>query len=327
MADIRQPSLEELIRALSIQGANVDTNLIGDRAIKGMELQDTILKNKQAQEDRARKIAAEIDALKKAREQKGKEQKFADTMKGPVVARIGGQDVKAAETQALAPQFPMAPLADAFPKETAEAALKMQIEAAKPNKDNERPDNIKQLFQVGDKVMGVTYGGQVKEIQAPGQLNPLKKTLPADIAVQLGDFDTLSTQLERVKNTNKKDFTGFIQGPLGKLSQKTGVGASPERGDFLSNINSIRNQLIYLRSGKQINEKEYERLLAELPNENASDVDFNAKLKTFETVFNEIKENRRKSLETGFDVPKSNNDGKMDINALGNVLKLPRKKK
>jgi hypothetical protein len=316
-SQIRQPSQEELLRALTAGQGTFDPTVASKGVIAGEDLASTILKNKQGQEDRVRQLAEKIAQAKK-------EATFVKGVQaGPTVTNIIGKPVTASQTiQGVQPEDKqLGDIANAFPKETAMDLLKERLQATseegktkrallKQQQKNEAPDKIKQLFQVGDKVMGVTYGGLVKEINAPGQLNPLKKTLPADASTQLADFDTLSSQIQTVKDTFNKDFTGPVQARTGELAQtldmpSIGLGADAKRSDFYSNVNSIRNQLLYLRSGKQINEKEYERLLAELPNEKRSDVDFSAKLKNFENVFNEIKNNRRSALATGYNIPGS----------------------
>lgn len=135
---------------------------------------------------------------------------------------------------------------------------------------------------------------------------PRQKQVGDESTKQAGDFNTLAKQIDLVKQTFKPEFVGAVQGRTGKLAQaidvpEIGLGASKDRADFLANVNSIRNQLIYLRSGKQINESEYARLLAELPNENSSDTDFRAKLDNFQNVFNEIAQNRQKAFaEAGY---------------------------
>lgn len=341
-SQIHQPTQEDLLRALTAGQTPFDPTQISKGVIAGQDLADTILKGKNAQEDRIRLLSEKIAQAKK-------EKNFVSGVQaGPVVSNIIGKPITASQTiqGVQGDDKQLGDIAAAFPKETALDLLKERIQSKseagkleraklRQEKENSAPDRIKQLFQVGDQVMGVTYGGKVQPINAPGQLNPLKKTLPADISQQLGDFDTLSQQLETIKSTFKPEFTGPVQARTGELAQtldipSVGLAADPMRSDFYSNVNSIRNQLLYLRSGKQINEKEYERLLAELPNEKRSDVDFAAKLNNFEHVFNEIKKNRRSALSTGFNVPGSTtpppptgNPGQID--ALAAALGLKKK--
>lgn len=320
-SQIIQPTQEDLLRALTAGQTNFDPTLASKGIAAGEDLASTVLKNKNAQEDRIKLLADKIAQAKA-------EKTFVKGVQaGPVVSNIIGKPITASQTiQGVQPEDKqLGEIAGAYPKEVAAEKLKEillnksevgKLERAKlrQDKENAAPDKIKQLFQVGDQVMGVTYGGKVQPINAPGTLNPLNKSLPADISQQLGDFDTLSGQLQTVKDTYKPEFVGPVQARTGELAQtvdlpSVGLGADPLRSDFYSNINSIRNQLLYLRSGKQINEKEYERLLAELPNEKRSDIDFAAKLKNFENVFNHIKANRRSALATNYHIPGSNVPG------------------
>jgi len=319
----RQSQLDpELIRMI-IAGqtppqTTFDPTAISKGAIQGTDLASTILENKQKQEDRIRLLAEKIAQAKK-------EKAFVSGIqKGPVVTSVVGHPVTASETvQGVQPEDKqLGEIAAAYPKEVAAEKLKElllnksevgKLERAKLRQEqNTSPDRIKQFGQIGDKVVGLTYGGKVQPIDLGGQqFHPLEKTLPADISQQLGDFNTLSDQINTVKASYKPEFVGAVQSRTGALAQtfdipQVGLAASPLRADFLSNVNSIRNQLLYLRSGKQINEKEYERLLSELPDERRSDVDFEAKLANFERVFNEIKENRRNALATGYNVPATN---------------------
>lgn len=345
------PSLQELIAAYTSSNQTPDTYKIGAGAVRGQELQDSVLNNTLKRQSDELALKKEIEDLKNKRQQKKKEQAYAESLQqGPVVATPGGQPVHANETiQGLSPEDrTLADIAQPFTKDVAAEQLKEiiqskseagKLERAKLRQDqqNQTPDKIKQLFQLQDgRTVGVTYGGAIKEIDVPGgKLNPLDKPLPADNAQQLGDFATLSDQIQRAKDSYKPEFVGVVAGRTGKVAQTLdipalGLGADTERSNFLSNINSVRNQLLYLRSGKQINEKEYERLLAELPDENKSSKDFEAKMKNFEAVFNEMVSNRKKSLaEGGYRVPGGANTppagGKPDIGAALRAL-LPKRK-
>jgi len=168
-------------------------------------------------------------------------------------------------------------------------------------------DFIKTTFTGNDGKSYALWGrsGQVTEVPVTASGPMVKPTAPGEMVQQFGDFQTVLDQLQRVKETKKPEFVGPVQGRLTTASQTTGIGASSQAADFLANVNSIRNQLIYLRSGKQINDKEYERLLKELPNEFKSDVDFDAKLSNFEKVFTGIMNNRRAALGQAYsNVPK-----------------------
>jgi len=309
---VPQFSIDEIQKA--IQGPDVGKAISGGLNAYNDQrtLEETIADKQVARQRALQVIQAEIAKAKEEKAQKDKEQQFAQTLQGPVVATPGGQEIRAAETQALAPEFATGgTLAKAFPKETAESLLKSKLlaqseegktERASMKKDQPgRADNVKSVFEVNGQPYMLKYSGTIEPFNVPGKAEPfVKPTLPAAESEKLGDFDTISKQLELVKTNKEAGSTGPIQGPLGKLKQKTGVGATSKRALFLGNLNSIRNALIYLRSGKQINENEYERLKAELPNEDSSDIDFDAKLGNFENVFNIIKANKRAAFSKGY---------------------------
>lgn len=66
-SQINQPSQEDLLRALTAGQGGVDTSAAVEGVIKGEDLASTILKNKQAQEDRLRTLREKIEMVKKQR--------------------------------------------------------------------------------------------------------------------------------------------------------------------------------------------------------------------------------------------------------------------
>lgn len=151
-----------------------------------------------------------------------------------------------------------------------------------------------------------------------------KRILPADTVNQLADFQTLKKQINTVKSSFDQAFVGPVAARLGEKGQAINAFASEERGTFLANINSVKNQLLYLRSGKQINEKEYERLVSELPDEKSSVKDFNAKLKNFEDVYSTMLKNRVTGFEqAGYLVP---SEFKQSNRPAGKILKIEKVK-
>lgn len=76
-SQIIQPSQEDLLRALTAGQSGIDTSAAIEGAVRGEDLASTVLKNKQAQEDRLRTLAEKIALVKKQKD-------FAKT--------IGGED-------------------------------------------------------------------------------------------------------------------------------------------------------------------------------------------------------------------------------------------
>ena len=141
----------------------------------------------------------------------------------------------------------------------------------------------------GYKATDFLGGGPPTVPGAPAQVQPKPtvKVAPNPPAVgteataNLADFRTLLGQLDRVEqlySQGASQYTGPVQGRLGAARNLTGIGASEAEADYRAELASIQNSIIYLKSGKQINEQEYERLRRELPEANDPEPVFKAKL-------------------------------------------------
>ena len=96
-------------------------------------------------------------------------------------------------------------------------------------------------------------------------------------------------------------FIGFAASRIGKGKQFFEKTSTTKAGKFYGSLADIKTQLIYLRSGKQINENEYQRLRSTLPEETKSPTDFKAKMENFNEVFNSILFSRQKAFgQAGF---------------------------
>lgn len=137
---------------------------------------------------------------------------------------------------------------------------------------------------------------------APGELT--LQTLPSEQIEKETALSTLKLAGERIRFSYNPKFVGPVASKFGKGKQYIEGLATPEAADFYGNVADARNQIIYLRSGKQINEEEYRRLLATLPNENLSPTDFKTKLDNFDRLIGEITSSRKRILpSTGYRVP------------------------
>lgn len=330
-SQINQPSREELLRLMLAGQEPVTDQSVATKGIAaGEDLATTVLKNKQAQEDRVTTLRDRIENLKRERQYK--------QSAGPANPKIENE-------------------INYLPKESAESLLKLhnqnesdEAKLARARMRGEAPDKIKQLFQLADgTTVGVTYGGQIKPINVPndGKLNPMTKTLPAEQAEKSGGFEAMSDLLGRIRadvtdpTTGKltqegADSIGMFDAPAGKASAYT-PAADPAKTAFYQKVQDLKNQIIYLRSGKQINEEEYKRLQASLPSEYRDDSIFLSDLSNFEKTFNDVKQKRAAALKSaGYNVPGTTppapfagnpgiQSGQIDINALGAALGLPKK--
>src|SRR3990167_5847498 len=77
-SQIIQPSQEDLLKALMAGQGGIDTSAAVEGTIRGEDLSSTILKNKQAQEDRIKTLQEKIAAAKLERDQRGRVQSFRE---------------------------------------------------------------------------------------------------------------------------------------------------------------------------------------------------------------------------------------------------------
>jgi hypothetical protein len=321
-SQIRQPSQEELLRAFSAGNTPFDPTLAGKGIAAGEDLASTVLKNKQAQEDRVRQLAEKIAQAKK-------EQTFVQgVQKGPVVSSIIGKPITASETiQGVQPEDKqLGDIAAAYPKEVAAEKLKEillnksekgKLERAllRQTQKNEQPDRIKQFGQIGDKVVGLTYGGKVQPIDLGGKsFDPLTKTLPAEQVEKTGTFTAMGDLIGRIRqdivnpatgtlSAEGKDFLGPLDAPK-QIAAGFTPAANPRATAFHEKLQDLKNQIIYLRSGKQINEQEYKRLRASLPSEYRDDSVFLSDLANFEKTFQDVASKRQEAFQqAGYKTP------------------------
>src|SRR3990167_106122 len=137
---------------------------------------------------------------------------------------------------------------------------------------------------------------------APGKL--ILQTLPSEQIEQESKMDTLSLALQKVQDSYSDDFVGPVASKVGKAKQYIEPLANEQAANFYSNLADMRNQIVYLRSGKQINEEEYKRLLNAIPNENTSATDFKVRLGNFQQLKDTILSSRQRNLSgTGYRTP------------------------
>lgn len=281
-------SVEELQRAM--QGPNIGQALATGfgQFQEGESLARTIEEKKLEKQKKLLEIQQLVAKMKGEKEQSEKELRFADTLQGPTVARIGGQEVKAAETRSLAPEFaPLGQGAKAFPKEAFNLLSDIKKEQTKPTKAEE-PTKLQRLGLIksgqtvsfnpisGQNILetGEVYSpqkhGQIMREQAP-QLSPeLTKDLVAT-------SDSLA-DLQRAKSAYKPTLTGPIQSRANALYEATGInltGANPaDVSKFRVDAFTAINNYIKAVTGAQMSEPEARRIQKALFRVNGIDESF-----------------------------------------------------
>lgn len=149
------------------------------------------------------------------------------------------------------------------------------------------------FLQTAEGFIPVTTKGA--EIGKVGQPTGLGKPLPPEMITTEQQIGTLKETLNRVKKSYDPGYVGFIAGRVGKLGEKT-VGVGEKASSFYSDLAQLRNTLVYLMSGKQINEQEYKRLTEQMPVETMPVSTFNARMKNFEATLDSIIKERQKGM-------------------------------
>ncbi len=130
---------------------------------------------------------------------------------------------------------------------------------------------------------------QSKEKVKPNQESPSTQKESAKLS-------TLQELSNTIRQSIKPDYLGGVAsgisgngmgGLTGALREATGY-ISDDEAQFRANVQSLKNQLLYLRSGAQINENEYQRLLKELPDLNQPENVFTSRLDAFDKQLNDL---------------------------------------
>lgn len=165
----------------------------------------------------------------------------------------------------------------------------------------------------GKKQALATNQGYVVYDPLTGSISPLKDATGNQI--QLGkpptegtvtstsQLATLKSSLDRVKEAYTPSYVGpFVGNVSSKIQEKVlgfptdQQGVSPQ-ASFYSNLADIKNTLIYLKSGKQINENEYQRLSEQLPDRSLPPSTFQSRMSEFSRILDTIISSRAANLQ------------------------------
>lgn len=133
---------------------------------------------------------------------------------------------------------------------------------------------------------------------APGQPTEFKKPVPSEQMSRLSDLETLVENNNRIDRLYKADYVGPIAGRLGGIKEQL-VELPSQQVEFYSYVRDQKDALLRARSGAQINEQEYKRLVKFLPDENLPPANFKARAKRFTDEVKLILSNKRKELSAG----------------------------
>ena len=128
-----------------------------------------------------------------------------------------------------------------------------------------------------------------------GQPSGVGKPLTNEMITAEQQISGLQESLNKVKETYKPEYVGAVAGRFGSLKEST-VGVPEDQATFYADLADIGNTLIYLKSGKQINETEYQRLLKQLPDRNNPEPVFRARMVEFQRILDNILSTRQSKM-------------------------------
>jgi hypothetical protein len=151
-----------------------------------------------------------------------------------------------------------------------------------------QPYNVRTGQTVGAPVADRPLTGE--QINTQQQIGTLKDTL-----------DRVKTlmQYDDEKGIGKTGWVGPVSGRAAGLQENYVGGLASEQSQAYADLASMENQLVYLYSGKQINENEFKRLKKALPDKNLPVSTFNSRMKSFDETYNSIIKNRAVGLAAG----------------------------
>lgn len=163
-----------------------------------------------------------------------------------------------------------------------------------------------------DKALAAGFGKYITESQARIlQVGTLPQQATTEEIKDIASMETLEKQIGRVKQLAQEtnyDGIGVENYYINNFGQYVPIDAwktDPKIVELYQTINDINNQMIYLRSGKQINEQEFARLASTFPEPQLNREAFVTRLDTFGNTFNDLSEARMRTMkETGRRLPK-----------------------
>ncbi len=164
------------------------------------------------------------------------------------------------------------------------------------------PQSITYIQTAEGYTPAVTRGPGIGTV---GETTGLKKPIPAEETRRIGDLNTLLKDIATTRKLYNPDWVGPIAGRVGKVEEKYTGTALTDQVKFYAYVRDMKDALLRARSGAQINEQEYNRLVSFLPDEYLPSKSFEARLDRFEAELKNVLESKREALKEGGYGPKS----------------------
>lgn len=169
-------------------------------------------------------------------------------------------------------------------------------------------------------------GKPIPITDAQGQ--PLAKPIPSEQMSRISDLLTLKANNEEVQKLYNPSYVGPVAGRWAGLKEKL-VDLPEPQVQFYAYVRDNQDALLRARSGAQINEQEFRRLVAFLPDPNLPSGNFMARQKRFEKEVEIVLGNKVKMLGVGgygtvsmTEQPKESQDKTMTESKRFKILKV-----
>lgn len=130
-----------------------------------------------------------------------------------------------------------------------------------------------------------------------GQPEQVKRQIPGNVADKLGELLSLKENISKANTLFDPSYVGPVSGRLGYIKEKL-VDLPEQQVQFYSYVRDNMDALLRARSGAQINEQEYKRLVSFLPEPTLPAGNFISRLNRFNDELDIILNNKIKSFQS-----------------------------
>lgn len=184
-------------------------------------------------------------------------------------------------------------------------ALKLNLDIQRLEVAKQRAETAQDRSQLQNQINDLKLEllkGQLAS--SPGQIVDAATGLPKKLTEeQLTNFTNynlyLNDYIPHAKDLLTKVQTGGAEGRIIKYAATLPVAQrllSPDQNELLATVANMNNQLVYMLSGKQINETEYKRLLEQMPQLELTPEQNTIRIGRFERVMQEIRDGKLKLM-------------------------------
>ncbi len=176
-------------------------------------------------------------------------------------------------------------------KEDLSIAVKDELRAAGVDPKTANSEQIKSAKDAVDKRL-------LQRSREQGAEAVARQPLPETTAKSLSELNALLEQMADVERLFKPEFVGPIHGRVAGVKEATTGKLSDEEIEMRATVKDMQDALLRARSGAQINEQEYKRLVAFLPDLNTMPNVFKARLNRFRRAVKTVIEEKSKFATT-----------------------------